>query len=752
MKRIPGLLLVLTLVMSTFTSCHTEKKADLNPFFEEWTTPYGVPPFDRIRPEHFPEAVERAISEQNAEIDAIVTNNDRPTFDNTVLAFDNTGATLRRTAQIFRMLALVEHTPEMQEAEDEILTLLAAHEAEILSNDRLFSRLKEVYDKRTTSRYTPEQLRLIEKQYSGFVREGALLDADQKKRLAAINEELALKKLAFGRNVTTEGEEYRLLIDDEKQLIGIPNEVCIQAQRDARAIDEKSSWLFTLDAPSMIPFLTYSSDRELRKEIYTAFLNLGANDNEYNNAKLINDLIRLRTEKAHLLGYASYAAYKLEIETAATPKAVYDLLDEIWEPALDCAKKDLEEMLPIFKRDFPNEEFSSWDWWYYAEKLRKQKFSLDEEMIRPYFTVENVKGGIFFLANRLFGITFRPVSLKLYHRDVAAFEVLDTDESHLGILLFDLYTRPEKIRGAWSGSYIAQGYKDGQRIAPVVAIVTNYAIPSTSNPTLLSTDQVEMLFHEFGHALQALFSDVKYNGLKRVEGDFMELPSQLMENWAFESEVLRHYATHYRTKEMIPDYMVRKIHRNRLFNQGFKTTTLVASALSDLDIHSIKEYTEFNPADFEHNALGMRRGLISQIEPRHRYTSFSHIFAGDYAAGYYYYPWASVFDKDAFEAFRETGDVFNREVAKNFRQKILSRGGEADGMTLYRDFRGKNPDRRKLLLSLGLIEEPKEDSTEVKTFQSAEIHSLGIRPEAIDHKPIMLYKKEQISTDKNDQK
>ncbi len=752
MRRFHGLLIVLTLVLSVATSCHTEKKADQNPFFEQWTTPYGVPPFDRIRPEHFPAAVERAISEQNAEIDAITTNNDRPTFDNTTLAFDNTGATLARTMQIFRMLSLVEHTPEMQKAEEEILPLLAAHTAEVMSDDRLFARIKEVYDKRSTTRYPPEQLRLVEKQYTAFVHEGALLDDAQKQRLQKINEELALARLKFGRNIATAQSEYRLLIDDEKRLIGLPNEVRLQSQRDARAIDEKGSWLFTLDEPSMIPFLSYSSDRDLRKEIYTAYLNLGANDNEYNTSRLINDLIRLRTEKAHLLGYSSFAEYALSEETAGTPKAVYDLLDEIWEPALKQAKKDLEEMQPLFKRDFPNEEFAAWDWWYYAEKLRKQKFSLDEEMLRPYFTVENVKGGIFFLANRLFGITFRPVSLPMYHQDVTAFEVFDTDESHLGILLLDLYTRPEKIRGTWSGCYIAQGYKNEERIAPVVSVVTNYAVPSTSNPTLLSTDQVEMLFHEFGHALQMLFLDVKYNGLKTAEDDFVELPSQLMTNWAFESEVLRHYATHYRTKEMIPDHLTRKLHRSRLFNQAFKTTSLVASALSDLDIHSIKEYTEFNPADFEHNALGMRRGLIPQIAPRHRYPAFTHIFAGDYAARYYSYPWAEVLDKDAFEAFRETGDLFNRKVAKNFRQKILARGGEADGKTLYRNFRGKDPDRRTMLLSLGLIEKPEEDSTELKIFHSAEIHSLAVRPEAIDHKPIMLYKKEQISTDKNDKK
>ena len=468
----------------------------------------------------------------------------------------------------------------------------------------------------------------------------------------------------------------------------------------------KGKYVFTLHKPSLIPFLTYASKRELREEIYKAYINRCNNGDQYDNKQLINDFIRLRTEKAHLLGYPSYAAYVVADQMAGTTDAVYGLLEEIWTPALESAKGELSEMEALFKKDFPDGEFASWDWWYYAEKVRKQKYALDEEMLRPYFSLENVQGGIFFLANRLYGITFRPIVVPLYHPDATAYEVLDVDQSHLGVLYFDYFPRDGKSQGAWCGNYVEQTYEDGKRVAPVVSIVCNFTRPVGDTPALLTLDETETLFHEFGHALHFLFHDVKYRGLTEVEGDFVELPSQLMENWAFDSEVLKQYAVHYRSNEVIPKYLVEKLHRSELFNQGFMTTELIASSLSDMDIHSMTEYAPFDPMEFERKSLTEKRGLIPQIEPRYHYPYFSHIFDGGYSAGYYFYTWAEVLDKDTFEAFRESGDLFNKKIADDFRRKVLARGGSEDGMTMYRDFRGKDPDKKAMLRSRGLLDEP----------------------------------------------
>ena len=521
--------------------------------------------------------------------------------------------------------------------------------------------------------------------------------------------ELSLAAVKFGQNILAENNNYALVLAST-DLDGIPSNVRDQAREKAEALGEKGKYAFTLHKPSLIPFLTYSSKRELREQIYKAYLNRCNNGDEYDNKQLINDFIRLRTEKAHLLGYPSYAAYVVADEMAGTTDAVYKLLDEIWAPALESAKGELAEMEVLFKKDFPEGEFASWDWWYYAEKVRKQKYELDEEMLRPYFSLENVQGGIFFLANRLYGITFRPVIVPLYHPDATAYEVLDADESHLGVLYFDYFPRDGKSQGAWCGNYVEQTYRDGKRVAPVVSIVCNFTRPTSNSPALLTLDETETLFHEFGHALHFLFHDVKYRGLTEVEGDFVELPSQLMENWAFEPELLKQYAVNYRSKDaVIPEYLVAKLRRSELFNQGFMTTELIAAALSDMDIHSTTEYAPFDPMEFERQALTEKRGLIPQIEPRYRYPYFSHIFDGGYSAGYYFYTWAEVLDKDAFEAFRESGDLFNKKIADDFRRKILARGGSEDGMTMYRAFRGKDPDKRAMLRSRGLWNEPEPE-------------------------------------------
>ena len=703
MKRITALLtLILTM---TLVSCKSDKHAGENPFFAEWNTPYGVPPFDRIAPEHFLPALERGMSLHDAEIDAITSDNDAPTFENVILAYDRSGRMLAQTELIFGMLCAAENTPEMQALQERVMPLLAAHADKILLNEKLFERVKAVYDRRGALELDAEQNRLLEKTYRDFVRAGALLDAEQKARLKAINGELSLAAVKFGQNILAENGNYALVLESA-DLDGIPSNVRDQAREKAEATGKKGKYVFTLHKPSLIPFLTYSQKRELREEIYKAYLNRCNNGDEYDNKQLINDFIRLRTEKAHLLGYPSYADYVVADEMAGTTDAVYKLLNEIWTPALERAKGELAEMEELFRKDHPDGEFASWDWWYYAEKVRKQKYQLEEELLRPYFSLENVQSGIFFLANRLYGITFRPIVVPQYHPDAIAYEVLDADESHLGVLYFDYFPRDGKSQGAWCGNYVEQTYEDGKRVAPVVSIVCNFTRPTSNAPALLTLDETETLFHEFGHALHFLFHDVKYRGLTEVEGDFVELPSQLMENWAFDPEVLKQYAVHYRSNEVIPEYLVAKLRRSELFNQGFMTTELIAASLSDMDIHSITEYEPFDPMEFERKALTEKRGLIPQIEPRYRYPYFSHIFDGGYSAGYYFYTWAEVLDKDVFEAFRESGDLFNKKIADDFRRKILARGGSEDGMTMYRDFRGKDPDKRAMLRGRGLLNEP----------------------------------------------
>lgn len=724
MKRITALLtLILTM---TLVSCKSDKHAGENPFFAEWNTPYGVPPFDRIAPGHFLPALERGMSLHDAEIDAITSDNDAPTFENVILAYDRSGRMLAQTELIFGMLCAAENTPEMQALQERVMPLLAAHADKILLNEKLFERVKAVYDRRGTLELDAEQSRLLEKTYRDFVRAGALLDAGQKARLKAINGELSLAAVKFGQNILAENGNYALVLESA-DLDGIPSNVRDQAREKAEAMGKKGKYVFTLHKPSLIPFLTYSRKRELREEIYKAYLNRCNNGDEYDNKQLINDFIRLRTEKAHLLGYPSYADYVVADEMAGTTDAVYKLLNEIWTPALERAKGELAEMEELFKKDHPDGEFASWDWWYYAEKVRKQKYQLEEELLRPYFSLENVQSGIFFLANRLYGITFRPIVVPLYHPDAIAYEVLDADESHLGVLYFDYFPRDGKSQGAWCGNYVEQTYEDGKRVAPVVSIVCNFTRPTSNAPALLTLDETETLFHEFGHALHFLFHDVKYRGLTEVEGDFVELPSQLMENWAFDPEVLKQYAVHYRSNEVIPEYLVAKLRRSELFNQGFMTTELIAASLSDMDIHSITEYEPFDPMEFERKALTEKRGLIPQIEPRYRYPYFSHIFDGGYSAGYYFYTWAEVLDKDVFEAFRESGDLFNKKIADDFRRKILARGGSEDGMTMYRDFRGKDPDKRAMLRSRGLWNEPEPADSLAGSPEPAE----GFRVEAV---------------------
>ena len=702
MKRI---LFALTLVMTALntTFCSKQVQNEGNPLLAEFNTPYGVPPFDLIKAEHYKPAFKQAMSLHNEEVAAILANQEEPTFENTILELDRSGSLLANISELFGMMCAAMNSEEMQEVQEEVMPLLAAHYDAISMNGELFKRIKAVYDKRNSTNLNTEQIRLVEKMYDSAVRQGALLNEEQKARLTAINEELSLLTVKFDNNLLAETNDFKLELS-AKEVSDLP-----KAVRDAaKDGDNENKYIFTLHKPSLIPFLTYSKNRELREKMYKAYLNRCNNENEHDNKAIINDMIRLRTEKANLLGYKSYSEYVISEQMAGSPKAVYALLEEIFKQANEKAKEELAEMNEIFKRNNPGDDkkFESWDWWYYAEKVRKQKYSLNEEMTSPYFSLDNARQGVFNLSNRLYGLTFRPVVVPQYHNEASAYEVLDSDGSHLGILYFDFHPRASKSQGAWCGYFRRPSYdKEGKRIAPVVSIVCNFTRPAGNTPALLSIDEVSTLFHEFGHALHFLFSDVPYNGLLDVEGDFVELPSQIMENWALEEELLKTYAVHYRNNSVINKSLIDKIRRSAQFNQGFATTELLAAALVDLDIHSLTQYKELDVDSFEYNALYEKRGMISEIEPRYRLPYFAHIFAGGYSSGYYFYTWAEVLDKDAYAAFVETGDIFNRKTAQAFR-KLLSSGGKRDGMSLYREFRGAEPSRDALLKARGLWIEP----------------------------------------------
>ena len=705
MKRI---LFVLTLIMTALSATFCSKQAQKgeNPLLAEFNTPYGVPPFDLIKTKHYEPAFKHAISLHNEEVATIIANNEEATFENTILELDRSGALLSTISELFGMMCAAMNDKDMQKTQEVVMPLLTAHYDAISMNNELFKRIKVVYDKRNSTDLTAEQIRLVEKMYDSAVRQGALLNEEQKVRLAQINEELSLLTVKFDNNLLAETNDFKLRLS-AKDCDELPKSV----REAAKDKEKEGSFVFTLHKPSLIPFLTYSGNRNLREKMYKAYLYRCNNNNDYDNKAIINDMIRLRSEKAKLLGYNSFSEYVISEQMAGSPEAVYSLLEGIFTQANEKAKEELAEMNEIFKREFPDcdEKIESWDWWYYAEKVRKKKYNLNEEMISPYFSLENVRQGAFNLANRLFGLTFRPVVVPQYHIESSAYEVLDSDGSHLGILYFDFFPRASKTQGAWCGYFRRPGYdREGKRISPVVSIVCNFTRPSGSTPALLSIDEVTTLFHEFGHALHFLFSDVPYNGLLDVEGDFVELPSQIMENWALEPELLKTYAVHYRNNNIINKSLIDKIERSALFNQGFATTELLAAALVDLDIHSLSGYKELDIDLFEYEALYEKRKMISEIEPRYRLPYFAHIFAGGYSSGYYFYTWAEVLDKDAFAAFAETGDIFNRKKAQALR-KLLSSGGKRDGMTLYREFRGAEPSRDALLKARGLWVKPIEN-------------------------------------------
>ena len=706
--KIRTLVLAIATLSLMMTSCK-EKAVEVaeNPLLMEWNTPFGVPPFDQIEVAHYEPAFKAAMALHEEEIEAIVNCPDAPTFENTILALDNAGELFGKVANTFFLVAAADTNEEMQKVEAEISPKLSAHSDKIMMNEKLFARVKKVYEGRQNAGLDELQLRLTEQTYKNFVRSGANLSKEQKKELAKINEELSLATVEFARNLLAASAEFEMVLDNEAQLEGLPMSVRNAAKEAAEEAGHSGKYLFTLSKPSMLPFLTYAKDRELRQRLYEGYLNKGNLDDKNDNKAVINTIINLRTRKANLLGFPSHAHFVLDNVMAKTPENVYALLEEIWTPALNTAKNELVEMKKLAKRDFNPDEFASWDWWYYAEKVRKQRYNLDEQALRPYFSLENVKLGIFGLCNRLYGITFSPVKVPVYNKECSAYQVLEADGSTLGVVIFDFFPRPGKSFGAWCGGYVDMAMKDGKRVNPVVTVVCNFTRPSGSTPALLTLDETETFFHEFGHALHSLFAQVPYKGLLGVERDFVELPSQIMENWATEPEVLKTYAVHYQTGAIIPNHLVKRLQKSDKFNQGFITTELLAASLSDMDIHTRTSAEPIDVNAFERESLNVNRGLIEEIAPRYRYPYFSHIFDGGYSAGYYSYTWAEVLDKDAYQAFVETGNLFDRKTAQRFR-KLLESGGMKDGMDLYKEFRGAEPSRVPLMVARGFMDAPEE--------------------------------------------
>ncbi|MBO7307819.1 MAG: M3 family metallopeptidase [Alistipes sp.] len=726
MKRIFLLFFAMFSLMMNYSCKSDVVVSSDNPLIGEWTSDKNIPPFDQIRAEHYEPAFEEAMKMHNDEINAIVRSSEEPTFENVILALDNAGIKLSDVNLLFGMISASDLDEKMQEVQNKMMPRIDEHYNAIMLNDSLFMRVKAVYDQRAELKLDELQMRLLDKTYNKFVRSGALLEGEKKERLKQINSELSMLTIRFGNNLLAENANFFLELNAE-QVADLPESVRKQAEEAAKSMG-KEGYVFTLDKPSMLPFLTYSKNRDLRRQLYDGYLMRGNNNNDKDNKEIVKQMTELRIEKAHLLGYKSYSHYVTADQMAGTPKAVYELLDEIWEPSLKSAKAELEEMKKLFEKDHPKEKFERSDWWYYAEQVRKDKYQLDEDAVRQYLSFDNVRNGMFQLANRLYGITFRPIVAPRYHPECTTYEVIDVDDTHLGVLYLDPYPRKTKSGGAWCGYFSEQRYENGKRRAPVVGIVCNFTPPVGDTPSLLTFDEAETLFHEFGHALHFLFADVKYRGLAEVEGDFVELPSQIMENWAFEPEILKTYATHYRSGEVIPDRLIQKIEKASLFNQGFITTELAAAALIDMDIHSLESMPkDFDVVKFEDKNLAARRGLFPEIAPRYRYTYFAHIFNGGYSSGYYFYLWAEVLDKDAFAAFAERRDICDKELAKSFRYDVLAQGGQRPGMDMYIKFRGAAPDKKPMLRARGLWTDPEP----VDTLQTPapEMPEKSLRPE-----------------------
>lgn len=693
--------LIFAAAMSCMVCACGQQAADTdNPFLSEFETPYGTPDFNRIKVEHYEPAFLKGIKQQNEEIKAIVENPDEPSFENTIVALDNSGEILARVSGVFFALTEADTNDEMMALEAKIAPMLSEHSDNIFLNQELYKRVAAVHAQEEAGKIqlTTEQHYLLDKYYKEFVRSGAGLDAQKQERLREINKQLSTLTIEFGNHVLADNNDYLLVVDKKEDLAGLPDAVIAGAAQEAKAYGKDGKWVFTLQESSRTPLLQYAQNRELRKNIYQAYTSLGNRGNANDNKEVLKKVLALRLEKAQLMGFNNFAEYQLADNMAKNPKNALDLLYGLWEYSIKNAKAEAAELQKIMDREGKGEKLEAWDWWYYAEKLRQEKYDLNEDAIKPYFSQEDVHNGLCTVVNKLYGITLTPCdSISVYNKDVKTYIVKDADGSLLGVFYSDYMPRASKRSGAWMSNFREQ--QEGVR--PLIYNVASFTKPAGDLPSLLTIDEARTMYHEFGHALHGLLTQCKYKGVSgtSVAQDFVELPSQIMEHWAVEPEVLKMYAKHYQTREAIPDSLIAKIENQALFNQGFMTTELLAAAILDMEMHCLTTMEGFDVLQFEKQLMD-KLGLIPQIAPRYRSTYFNHIMGG-YAAGYYSYIWAERLDTDAFEAFKEHG-LFDQATATSFRKNILEKGGSDDPMKLYVTFRGAEPSLDALLKTRGL--------------------------------------------------
>lgn len=700
-KNILKILVMATvIIVAIFVIVSYNTKTE-NPFFVTWETPFQVPPFDKIKNEHFLPAFKEGIKRQEAEIEQIVSNPETPSFANTIAAFDYSGLLLNEVNAVFYNLLSSNTNDELQSIAKEVYPLLSSHNDNISLNPALFSRVQSVYKEKDNLGLNSEQMRLLEETYKGFIRNGAGLEPDKQERFREINQKLSLLTLQFGDNVLAETNDFKLVIENKEDLAGLPQSIIDAA---AETSGEEGKWVFTLNSPSIWPFLQYADNRELREKIQTAYSSRGNNNNQYDNKEIISEIVALRLERAKMLGFNNYAEFVLANNMAKSPETVNAFLKKLWGPSIKLAQKEAEELQQMIDAEGGDYKLEPWDWWYYAEKVRMEKYNLDGETLKPYFELESVKQGIFMLCDKLFGLKFvKRTDIPTYNSDVEAYEVTENDGTYIGIIYMDLFPRDNKDGGAWMSSFRNQSIRDGEFVYPIVIINENFPKPTMDQPALLSFDDASDFFHEFGHALHGLLSKVTYPGLSgtNVAIDFVELPSQIMEDWASDREFLKLYAKNYKTGEVISDEMLDKLDESKFFNQGFINAEYLAASILDMDYHTYMKEDKIDVAAFEKESMD-RISLIPEIISRYKSTYFSHIFSGGYSAGYYSYRWAEVLDSDAFAAFKEKG-IFDQETAQLYRKFILEKGGTADPMELYIQFRGREPDETPFLQKRGLF-------------------------------------------------
>ena len=690
--------IVTVMMLGMLTACTSE-----NPLLVEQNTPFGVPAFDKVKIEHYLPAFQEAIAANEAEIEAIVNNPEAPTFANTIEALDRSGELLDKVVGVFFNVLEADGNDEMNKIAEEVTPMLSSLSDGIILNDALFQRVKAVYEQRDELGLNSEQMRLLTETFKSFANNGANLPEDKKARLKEINQELGLLSLQFGNNVVAETNAYQLFITDEAELNGLPESAKAAAKEEATAAGRPDAWLFTPKRTSFTPVLQYCENRELRKELLMAYTTRGNHDNDNDNKEIIVKTMQLRVEKAQLFGYSNPADYILADCMAHDAKTVDTFLESVWAPSLKAAKREAAELQKLLSQDLPGEKLQPWDWWYYTEKLRKAKYDLNEEELKPYFELSNVRKGAFQLAHDLFGINFEKLEgMPVYNPEVEVFKVTYADGSLVGILYTDYFPRAGKRPGAWMNN-ICNQYVDANGVdhRPVIINVGNFNKPTQGNPSLLSMDDVETLFHEFGHALHGLLSKATYKSLAgtNTPRDFVELPSQFMENYCYHPQIMKTYAFHYQTGEVMPDELIEKINRASTFNEGFVMTELLSASILDMDYHKMTTTEAFDVNAFEEASM-KKMQMIPEIITRYRSTFYNHIFTTGYAAGYYSYTWSAVLDADAFAAFVETGDILNPEVAQRYLH-LLEQGGTRDAQELYLEFRGKPADPKHLLEKKG---------------------------------------------------